>query len=83
MFWAKREFKWADYAPYQDRLGKLLMDNPTHYREFMMFSIEKTTGVSDVYVGVPVKEFLAIFDGFAGERGCVAKGSGHALGRGR
>jgi hypothetical protein len=64
MFWAKREFKWADYAPYQDRLGKLIMDNPTHYREFMMFSIEKTAGVGDVYVGVPVKEFLAIFDGF-------------------
>jgi hypothetical protein len=64
MFWGKRQFRWADYAPYQDRLGDLLMKNPTHYREFMMFSVEQSVGVGDVYVGVPAKEFMALFDGF-------------------
>jgi hypothetical protein len=64
MFWAKRAFQWADYAPYQDRLEKLLMSNPAHYREFMMFSIEQKVGLSDVYVGVPAQSFLAVFDRF-------------------
>lgn len=64
MYWAKREFKWADYAPYQDRLGNLIMQNPTRYREFMMFSIEKKAGLADIYVGVPTKEFMALFDRF-------------------
>lgn len=64
MIWAKRRFQWADYAPYQDRLEKLLMANPTRYREFMMFSVEASVGVGDVYVGVPTKELMAMFDGF-------------------
>lgn len=64
MFWAKRQFKWADYAPYQDRLGNLIMQNPTRYREFMMFSVEKKAGLADIYVGVPTKEFMALFDRF-------------------
>jgi hypothetical protein len=64
MFWAKRQFQWADYAPYQDRLGDLLMKNPTRYREFMMFSVEQSAGVGDVYVGVPAKEFMVLFGGF-------------------
>jgi hypothetical protein len=64
MIWAKRRFQWADYAPYQDRLEKLLMANPTRYREFMMFSVEASGGEGDVYVGVPTKEFIALFDGF-------------------
>jgi hypothetical protein len=64
MFWAKRRFEWADYAPYQDRIEKLLMSNATQYREFMMFSIEQKVGLSDVYVGVPAQAFLAVFDGF-------------------
>ena len=64
MLWAKRSFEWADYAPYQDRIEKLLMSNPAHYREFMMFSVEQKVGLSDVYVGVPAQPFLAVFDGF-------------------
>ena len=64
MYWAKRRFEWADYAPYMDRLEKLLMANATQYREFMMFSIEQKVGLSDVYVGVPVQAMLAVFDGF-------------------
>jgi hypothetical protein len=64
MFWAKRRFQWADYAPYQDRLGDLLMKNPTRYREFMMFSVEQSPGVGDIYVGVPANEFIVLFDGF-------------------
>ncbi|MFZ2155500.1 MAG: hypothetical protein WAV72_05185 [Bradyrhizobium sp.] len=64
MFWAKRRFEWADYAPYQDRIEKLLMSNAAHYREFMMFSVEQKVGLSDVYVGVPAQAFLAVFDGF-------------------
>lgn len=64
MYWAKRQFQWADYAPYQDRLEKLLMANPTLYREFMMFSVEQKVGLSVVYVGVPVRELLAVFDQF-------------------
>ena len=64
VIWGRREFRWADYAPYQDRLGKLLTATPNRYREFMMFSVEKSTGVSDVYVGVPFKELMPLFDGF-------------------
>jgi hypothetical protein len=61
----KRQFKSADYVPYQDRLADLLMKNPARYREFMMFSVKQSSGVGDVYVGVPVKEFMVLFDGFA------------------
>jgi hypothetical protein len=64
MYWAKRRFEWAQYAPYQDRLEKLLMANAMQYREFMMFSIEQKVGLSDVYVGVPIKESMLLFDGF-------------------
>jgi hypothetical protein len=64
MIWGKRSFQWADYAPYQDRLGDLLMKNPTRYREFMMFSVEQKAGLADIYVGVPAEEFMLLFDGF-------------------
>ncbi len=64
MYWAKRRFKAADYASYQDRLGQLLMANPTAYREYMMFSMKQGVGESDVYVGVPLQGLLAMFDGF-------------------
>jgi len=64
MFWAKRQFQWAQFAPYQDCMEKLLMANATRYREFMMFMMEVRAGLADVYVGVPTKELLAVFDGF-------------------
>lgn len=63
MIWGKRRFERAAYAPYQDRLEKLLMANPTRYREFMTFSVEASVGVGDVYVGVPTKELMAMFNG--------------------
>ena len=40
------------------------MATPSRYREFMMFSVEKSVGVSDVYVGVPLQELMSLFDGF-------------------
>jgi hypothetical protein len=64
MIWGKRRFEWAEFAPYQDRLEKLLMANATQYREFMMFMAEVRVGFADVYVGVPAQAFMAAFDGF-------------------
>lgn len=65
MVWAKHRFAYADYSPYFDRLEKLLMANATLYRQFIMVSTETdNAGVSDYYVGVPHKAFLAGFDGF-------------------
>lgn len=65
MYWAKRQFDWADYGPYQDRLEALQMAHPTRCSEFMMFSTKVTTATSEYYVGVPTRELLAGFDGFA------------------
>jgi hypothetical protein len=65
MIWAKRRFEFATYAPYFDRLEKLLMANPTLYRQFIMVSTKTDDpGVDDYYVGVPAQAFLAAFDGF-------------------
>jgi hypothetical protein len=65
MIWAKREFAYAEYAPYMDRLEKLLMANPRQYREFMMVSTQTSkVGVDIFYIGVPNKAFAAVFDGF-------------------
>jgi hypothetical protein len=53
MVWGKRTFEYADYGPYMDRLEKLLMANPAHYREFIMVSTQTShAGISDYYVGV-------------------------------
>lgn len=65
MKWAKRQFRFADYSPYFDRLEKLLMTNPALYRQFIMVSTEMgQAGTSEYYVGVPDKKFLSAFDGF-------------------
>jgi hypothetical protein len=65
MIWARRRFKWADYAVYQDRLGNLQMANPTLSRQFVMVDVEAgEPGVSDHYIAVPNRAFLAAFDGF-------------------
>jgi hypothetical protein len=64
MIWGKRSFNWADYAPYQDRIEKLLMANPTLYRQFIMVSTKTDkAGESVCYVGVPNE---ALFTGFGG-----------------
>jgi hypothetical protein len=64
MIWGKRRFQWAEYAPYQDRLGDLQLANATRHREFMMFAIEEKVGLQDIYVGVPTRGLMAVFDGF-------------------
>ena len=65
MIWATRRFAAADYAPYQDRLDKLMWANTSLYRQFMMVSVETgERGISDIYVGMPTSAFLAEFDGF-------------------
>jgi N-acetylglutamate synthase-like GNAT family acetyltransferase len=65
MYWAKRQFAFADYAPYQSKLQTLLMANARRHREFMMVATDtKEAGVSTYFVGVPEKAFLAGFDGF-------------------
>jgi hypothetical protein len=65
MIWAKRRFKFANYAPYQERLRKLSLQNPGLHSQFIMVSIgTDARGESDYYVGVPDQTFLADFDGF-------------------
>jgi hypothetical protein len=65
MFWAKRRFTYADYGPYMDQLSKLIDTFPQHSAEFIMVSTEtEDAAVSDYYVGVPVGQLLAPFDGF-------------------
>jgi hypothetical protein len=66
MFWAKRRFGYADYAPYQDRLQQLMLANSARHAEFIMVSCsaEDHPGMGDYYVGVPTQDLLAGFDGF-------------------
>jgi hypothetical protein len=65
MIWAKRRFAYADYSPYFDRMEKLVMANPTLYRQFIMVSTKTDgPGESMYYVGVPNETFMAMFDGF-------------------
>jgi hypothetical protein len=65
MIWAKREFTWAEYGPYQDRLAELMLANAPQYREFMMVGVNKPDrSKGDYYVGLPSPAFLALFDGF-------------------
>ncbi|HXW26715.1 MAG TPA: hypothetical protein VEK73_18380 [Xanthobacteraceae bacterium] len=66
MYWIKRRFAYAEYAPYMAILEKLLMANPTQYQEFLMVSTEvpDDPGEGDYYIGVPHKAFAMAFDGF-------------------
>jgi hypothetical protein len=65
MIWAKRRFKWVDYAAYQDSIGDLQMAAPTLQQQFIMVDVETgEPGVSDHYIGLPNQAFLAVFDGF-------------------
>jgi hypothetical protein len=64
MFWAKRRCSYADYAPYQDMLQKLMMANPAEYEQFLMVSVKAgSPGVSDYYIGVPHERMLDQFQG--------------------
>jgi hypothetical protein len=48
-----------------DRLEKLLLANPTSYKQFIMVSTRTSkAGVSDYYIGVPHEAFLRAFEGF-------------------
>ncbi|WP_426418464.1 hypothetical protein [Bradyrhizobium genosp. A] len=65
MIWLKRRFHAADFGPYQDKLGELMMAMPTHYAEFLMVSTETEQPlVSDYYVGLPIEALAVAFDGF-------------------
>jgi hypothetical protein len=65
MIWGKRSFQGADYAPYQDKVAKLMLANPTLYRQFIMVS-KKTGEIGEdvCYIGVPNEILFTAFDGF-------------------
>jgi hypothetical protein len=63
MIWAKREFKFAEYGPYQDRFAGLHLS----LREpagMMMVMAKKSATLSDVIISLPDQALLAMFDGF-------------------
>lgn len=65
MIWLKRQFRAADYAPYQNILEKLMMGSPAQYPEFLM--VCKHTDdplVSDYFIGLPNDSRVALFHGF-------------------
>jgi hypothetical protein len=65
MFWAKRDFNYANYRPYQDALAELQAIYIHRHREFIMVSIDKISrGLGTYYVGVPERFLLGAFDGF-------------------
>jgi hypothetical protein len=58
MIWGKRRFELADYAPYQVRLAKLMLENPSLHSQFIMVStVTDVPNVFDYYVGVPSRAF--------------------------
>jgi hypothetical protein len=64
MIWAKRRFSFGAYGIYQDRIADLHLKLP-HATELMMVSSPTASfGIDDVYVAVPDKAFLHLFDGF-------------------
>jgi hypothetical protein len=65
MIWGKRRFELADSAPYQVRVAKLMLENPSLHSQFIMVStVTDVPNVFDYYVGVPSQTFFADFDGF-------------------
>jgi len=66
MIWAKRRFAYAAYAPHRDRLADLQVTMPANSREFMMVGreVDDEVGLQDIYIGVPNKELLHLFEGF-------------------
>lgn|SRR5262245_32674932 len=65
MFWAKRRFSYAEYAPYQELLGRLSLAHPTFYPEFIMVTTNTDKrGVSDYFIGLPNQSLFVGFDGF-------------------
>ena len=64
MIWAKRNFEFADYGPYLDRLGVLQMSNPTLHDQFIMVSTTINPRSSVYYLGLPKDVYLLGFDRF-------------------
>lgn len=65
MIWLKRRFYAAEFAPYQDKLGELMMATPSSYSEFLMVSTETDKPlVSDYFIGLPGEPMDRFFDGF-------------------
>ncbi len=65
MVWAKRRFKWAEYARYQDLIGDLQLKDATRFRDYLMFSVDtEKSGEAEIYISLPDTVMLALFDGF-------------------
>jgi len=64
MIWAKRRFQGAEYAPYMDRLDKLLMADVARTPHYVMVSVEAECGDHDYYISVPDEALMRFFDGF-------------------
>lgn len=65
MFWAKRDFNYSNYMPYQSALAELQAIYVHRHTEFIMVSIDKISpGLSTYYIGVPERFLLGAFDGF-------------------
>lgn len=65
MIWARRRFKWAEYAAYLDRIGEMQDANPMLQQQFIMVDLETDEpGVNDHYIGLPNPAYLAAFEGF-------------------
>jgi len=65
MIWLKRRLAYADYAPFQDALEKLMMENPTLYKEFIMVRTKfADLHLKEYYVGLPDQSFASVFTDF-------------------
>jgi len=63
MIWAKRDFQFAEYAPYQVQFEEL------HFKlggpaAMMMVMAKKNARLSDVIISLPDAKFLRMFEGF-------------------
>jgi hypothetical protein len=65
MVWGKRRFDGVDHVPYFERFEKLMLENATLYRQFIMVSTKtENPFVDDFYIGVPNETLFKLFDGF-------------------
>jgi hypothetical protein len=64
MLWAKRQFRFGSYSVYQNRIADMHLKLPRTTELMMVLSPTTSIGVDDVYIGLPDKSFLPLFDGF-------------------
>jgi len=63
MIWGKRRFQWAT-MPDTETCSVSCSSSTQRAIASVMFAIEHKVGEQDIYVGVPSKELMALFDGF-------------------